>query len=63
MSDLQNQKLMIETTLADSAIYESERKDELKQLLEKQVICKQSLDATEAEWLILQEDLEKIQSS
>jgi ATP-binding cassette subfamily F protein 3 len=63
MSDLQNQKLMIETTLADSAIYESERKDELKQLLEKQVICKQSLDATEAEWLMLQEDLEKIQTS
>ncbi len=62
MSDLQNQKLLIETTLADSAIYEASRKDELKQLLDKQVVCHQALGKLEDEWMQLQEALEKIQA-
>ncbi len=62
MSDLQNEKLLIETTLADSAIYDAGRKDELKQLLEKQVICKQTLDKLEEEWMQLQEALEQVQA-
>ncbi|MCM0044716.1 MAG: ATP-binding cassette domain-containing protein [Burkholderiaceae bacterium] len=62
MSDLQNEKLLIETTLADSAIYEASRKDELKQLLDKQVVCHQALGKLEDEWMQLQEALEKIQA-
>ena len=60
MGDLQTEKLTIETTLADSAIYEVARKDELRQLLEQQLRCKLALDKLESEWLQLQEQLEEI---
>ncbi len=63
MSDLQSKNLLIESTLADSDIYEANRKDELKQLLDQQVSCKQALDKIEAEWLQLQEQLEQIQAA
>jgi ATP-binding cassette subfamily F protein 3 len=62
MSELQNQKSMIEDSLADSTLYEPTRKDELKTLLDKQVSCRQALDKVEAEWLQLQEALEALQS-
>jgi ATP-binding cassette subfamily F protein 3 len=62
MSELQNQKSMIEDSLADSTLYEPARKDELKTLLDKQVSCRQALDKVEAEWLQLQEAMEALQS-
>ncbi len=63
MSDLQNEKLLIETALADSGIYDVNRKEALKQLLDKQVQCKLALEKIETEWLQLQEALEEIQVS
>jgi ATP-binding cassette subfamily F protein 3 len=63
MSDLQKEKLLIETALTDSSIYDSNRKDALKQLLDKQVQCKLALEKIESEWLQLQEALEEIQVS
>ena len=62
MSDLQKEKLLIETMMADSALYEPSRKEELKQLLENQLRCKLSLEKIESEWLQIQEQLEEIQS-
>ena len=62
MSDLQKEKLLIETMMADGALYEPSRKEELKQLLEKQLRCKLSLEKIESEWLQTQEQLEEIQS-
>ncbi len=63
MSDLQNEKLLIETALADSGIYDVNRKEALKQLLDKQVQCRLALEKIESEWLQLQEALEEIQVS
>ena len=60
MSDIQKNKLTIETALADSTIYDSERKDELKQLLDTEATHKQKLDKLEAEWLQIQQALEQV---
>jgi ATP-binding cassette subfamily F protein 3 len=62
MSDLQKEKLLIETMMADGALYEPSRKEALQQLLEKQLRCKLSLEKIESEWLQIQEQLEEIQS-
>jgi len=62
MSDLQKEKLFIETMMADGALYEPSRKEALQQLLEKQLRCKLSLEKIESEWLQIQEQLEEIQS-
>ena len=60
MSDIQKNKLTIETSLADSTIYDTERKDELKQLLDAEATIKQKLDKLEAEWLQIQQALEQV---
>ena len=60
MSDIQKNKLTIETSLADSTIYDTERKDELKQLLDAEATIKQKLDKLEAEWLQIQHALEQV---
>jgi ATP-binding cassette subfamily F protein 3 len=60
MSDIQKNKLTIETALADSTIYDPERKDELKQLLDTEATHKQKLDKLEAEWLQIQQALEQV---
>ena len=60
MSDIQKNKLTIETALADSTVYDPERKDELKQLLDAEATIKQKLDKLEAEWLQIQQALEQV---
>ena len=60
MSDIQKNKLTIETALADSTIYDSERKDELKQLLDTEATHTQKLDKLESEWLQIQQALEQV---
>lgn len=60
MSDIQKNKLTIETALSDSTIYDSERKDELKQVLDAEAMIKQKLDKLEAEWLEIQQALEQV---
>jgi ATP-binding cassette subfamily F protein 3 len=61
MSDLQKEQSSFEQTLADASIYETDRKEALKSLIEQQVQCKGMLDALESEWLQLQEALEQLQ--
>ncbi len=60
MAELQERQSVVETALADSAIYEPERKDALKHLLAEQVKIRQALEPLEAEWLELQEALEQL---
>jgi len=46
--------------LADEAIYaDTDRKDELKQLVQEQVATKADIDSLEWEWLEASEELEK----
>ncbi len=45
-------------TLADNALYDAERKDELNRLLLEQRRCKQELDRAEQQWLKASEALE-----
>jgi ATP-binding cassette subfamily F protein 3 len=60
MGKLQTQKAAIDARLADSAIYDAAKKDELKTLLAKQGICGRELEQVEMEWLEQQEALEQI---
>ncbi len=60
ISDAQRQKATVESMLASSDVYESERKLELAQLLEKQHHCTTRLEQLESEWLEIQESLEQI---
>jgi ATP-binding cassette, subfamily F, member 3 len=62
IGDAQRQKASIESTLADSTVYEEPRKTELTQLLEKQQRCTALLEQLESEWLEIQESLEQIAS-
>jgi ATP-binding cassette subfamily F protein 3 len=58
MSELHQEKLHIESLLADTGIYEDSRHQDLKVLLEKQSLCQSTLDQVEAEWLQLQEAID-----
>lgn len=60
MADLQQRQSVIEAALTDSALYDMERKDELKRLLAEQVQTRQSLEQLETDWLQLQEALEQL---
>lgn len=50
----------IETTLSDSGIYDTSRKNELSDCLSRQGIAKSALEAVEMEWMELQETLEEM---
>lgn len=58
METLQQQLSAIETTLSDSSLYDSERKAELNELLQKQGKLKAELDDVEMVWMELTEQLE-----
>ncbi len=53
----------IETALADTGLYTDARKEELKQLLQRQTEHKRQLEDTEADWLEQQETLEALEQS
>jgi ATP-binding cassette subfamily F protein 3 len=63
MSELQTQYASIEQTLADTVIYDAERKADLKSILEQQSQCCVLMKQLEEEWLQLQETLEQLQGS
>ena len=63
METLSAELEMIETALGDTDLYSDARKDELKQLLQRQAEHKRQLDDTEAEWLEQQEALEALEQS
>ncbi len=58
MATLQEQLDVIEQELSGSAIYESDKKDRLKQLILEQGDLKSQLESIESEWLELSEILE-----
>ncbi|MFM7226035.1 MAG: ATP-binding cassette domain-containing protein [Betaproteobacteria bacterium] len=60
LDDLHFKKASIDVALADSSIYDSTRKNELQQLLDKQHQTTTVLEQLESEWLQIQESLEKI---
>lgn len=60
---LQEQKTILEQRLSDSGIYDSHRKEELKQLIADQASCNKELEQLENEWLEQQEQLEQISTS
>ena len=63
MSELQTKYASFEQTLADTVIYDAERKADLKSTLEQQSQCSALLKQLEEEWLQLQETLEQLQGS
>lgn len=63
METFQKQLDAVETRLADSAIYEQHRKDEMNDCLKQQATAKSALEACEMDWLDLQEQLEQMLQS
>jgi len=63
MSELQTKYASFEQTLADTVIYDTERKADLKSILEQQSQCRVLMKQLEEEWLQLQETLEQLQGS
>jgi ATP-binding cassette subfamily F protein 3 len=58
MAKLNAKKAGIDARLLDSAIYEADKKEELKNLVADQAFCVRDLGVLENEWLELQEQLE-----
>jgi ATP-binding cassette subfamily F protein 3 len=60
MAKQQARKAEIDASLADQAIYEAARKEELKTLITEQAYCVRELEQLEGEWLQQQEALEQL---
>ncbi len=60
MSRLTEQKMVLDTRLADATLYEPSQKAELKNIQEEHASCSHSLETLEAEWLAQQEALEQL---
>jgi ATP-binding cassette, subfamily F, member 3 len=63
MAKLNARKADVDAKLLDPAIYEADRKDELKTLVADQAFCSRDLEQLEGEWLELQEQLEGLAAS
>ena len=60
MQQANTQLTALESQLADSALYEEERKSELRELIHEQAEIKRELDSLEENWLGLTEELEAL---
>ncbi|HWJ93907.1 MAG TPA: ATP-binding cassette domain-containing protein, partial [Telluria sp.] len=60
MAKLNAKKAEVDAKLLDSAIYEADRKEELKNLVADQAFATRDLEQLEGEWLELQEQLENL---
>ena len=58
MAKLNAKKAVIDARLLEPAVYEADKKDELKNLVADQAFCVRDLGTLENEWLELQEQLE-----
>jgi ATP-binding cassette subfamily F protein 3 len=58
MAKLNARKAEVDAKLLDPAIYEADKKEELKSLVADQAFCTRDLEQLEGEWLELQEQLE-----
>jgi ATP-binding cassette subfamily F protein 3 len=63
MAKLNARKAEVDAKLLDPAIYEADRKEELKNLVADQAFCSRDLEQLEGEWLELQEQLEGLAAS
>ena len=63
MKTAQRRLAEIETALADGALYEPDRKGDLRELLERQGRHKKELDAAETEWLNVTQELELLKKN
>jgi ATP-binding cassette subfamily F protein 3 len=63
MAKLNARKAEVDAKLLDPAIYEADRKEELKNLVADQAFCSRDLEQLEGEWLELQEQLEGLATS
>ncbi|MBI3771813.1 MAG: ATP-binding cassette domain-containing protein [Gammaproteobacteria bacterium] len=61
MEKLGQEKAGLQQQLADSGIYEATKKDQLKTLLQRQAEVEKMLAETEAVWLEISEQLERVQ--
>lgn len=52
----------IEVKLADTGLYDAERKEELQQLLQQQVTLKKNLEQAEETWMELSEEYEELEA-
>ena len=59
MDLIQKELTQIETELADKTFYKVEKKNELTEILRRQGKMKADLETIEADWLLVQEELEK----
>ena len=62
LSELTDKKKNLEAILADSSIYESDRKEDLQKTLSEQRNIQAELDETEMEWLEKSEILQQKES-
>ncbi len=58
----QTQLDALDNQLADTTLYEAERRDELQQLLKQQGDLRQKLDTAEEEWMSLSEEYENLEA-
>jgi ATP-binding cassette subfamily F protein 3 len=63
VESLQGQIEVLETSLADTSLYDAENKDKLQVVLADQAVLKKSLDATEEQWMEGLEELEALQQA
>ena len=61
MDKLNQEKLRLETLLAEPDIYEASQKQQLKELLQQQADISRTLDETEEQWMQISEQLEQAQ--
>ncbi len=61
LDELNQQKQVLESRLADASLYEAGQKDQLKTLLAEQAELERSLQTVEEEWLLASEALEQAQ--
>ncbi|NND81976.1 MAG: ATP-binding cassette domain-containing protein [Gammaproteobacteria bacterium] len=62
MEKLNEQKSQLDAALSDSELYQSEQKEQLKQLLTDQAYLQKEIDAAEADWLNAHEAYEAAQA-
>ncbi len=60
MEKNEQERSLLEASLAQPDIYDASRKEDLRKLLARQAEVRKSLDSLEAEWLELQDSLEQI---
>ena len=62
MQKFSEQLARIEEQLSDTSLYEESNKEKLKKLLSEQATLQEQNDDTEEQWLVIQEELEALET-